>query len=71
MQFATRGNAFDGDDVGALGLCRKDRAGLYRLAVHVDGAGPALGRVATDMRAGQAEILTKEMNEKGASLDLA
>ena len=63
------GNAFDGDDARALRLHREHVAALHRLAVHVDGAGAALGGVAADVRAGQAQMVADEVDEQRARLD--
>src|SRR5579884_360717 len=52
VQPARRRQALDGQDVRALGLNGEDGARLHRPAIHVDGAGAALGGVTADMRAG-------------------
>src|SRR5580704_5870283 len=64
-------NPLDGDDRGAVGLHREDGAGLHRLAVEIDGAGAAMGRLAADMRPGKAEMLAQEVDQKGSRLDQA
>src|SRR4029077_18521807 len=42
--------ALDRRDLGAIGLDGEDRSGLHAVAVHLDGARPAVARVATEMR---------------------
>src|SRR5262249_14059423 len=55
VQFAVAPEAFDGGDLTSLGLPGENRAALRRPAVDEDRAGPALARVAADVRACQAE----------------
>ena len=54
VQVALGADALDRRDLGAVGLDGEHRAALHRLAVEVDGAGAAVGRVAADVRARQA-----------------
>src|SRR5512144_1676335 len=56
------GHAFDGADVGAGRLHREHGARLHRSAVEVDGAGSAMAGVAADMRAGEIELLSQEVD---------
>ena len=50
--------------VAPVGLGGKDGAGLHRLAVHVDRAGPAMRGFAADMRAGDVQLLAQHMDQK-------
>jgi hypothetical protein len=43
-------------------------AGLHCLAVNMDDAAAALGGVAADMRAGEAQLVAQEFGEQGARL---
>jgi hypothetical protein len=63
-------HAFDGKDLAAFSLYRKDGAGLDGLAVEIDGAGTAMGGVAADMRTGQAQMLAQEVDQQRARFDL-
>ncbi len=45
-------------------------AGLDRLAVEMDDAAAALRRVATDMGAGEFEMIAQEFGEQGTGFDL-
>jgi hypothetical protein len=49
---------------GPVGLRHEDGAGLHRLAVHVDRAGPAMAGLAADMRAGQVQPLAQRVDQK-------
>src|SRR5713226_5861566 len=60
----------DGRDLRAVGLHRKQGAGLYRQAVHQHGASAAVCCVATDVRAGKVTCLAQELNQQHARLDL-
>jgi hypothetical protein len=60
----------DRRDLTAIGLDREDRARLHRVAVEMDGAGAAVGRVTTDVRPGQAELVAQRMHEQHSRLDL-
>src|SRR3954447_5848509 len=64
-------DGFDREDVGPLRPHRYDRAALDRLPVHVSCAGAALGGVAADVRAGEAQVLADESDEERALLDLS
>ena len=57
-------------DLAAVGLDGEHRAGLHRLAVEQDGAGAAVGGVAADVGAGQAQVLAQEVDQQQARLDL-
>ena len=71
MQLTVRREALDRRDRGAVGLDREDRAGLRAPAVDEDGAGAALTGVAPDVRAGQAQVLAEEVDEKHARVDVS
>ena len=66
---AVRRQALDGDDIiqGLDGSERQD-AGAYRIAINVDGTGPALADPATVFRAGQAKLFTQDPKERGRSI---
>ena len=67
MQRAVRrGNAFDGGDLRPIGLTDEHGAGFHRLAVDIDGAGAAMARLATDMRAGEFQMLPEKMDQECA-----
>ncbi|MGY4282914.1 hypothetical protein ACVWXO_002134 [Bradyrhizobium sp. LM2.7] len=70
VQLVAPGDAFDGGDVGAVGLSRQHRAGFHRLAVHVHDAGTALAGVAADMGPGEVEVIAQELDQQGAVLDV-
>ena len=53
--------AFDGGDGGALHLAERRQAGAYRLSVQQHGACTAVASVASDLRAGQAQILAEHL----------
>jgi hypothetical protein len=69
MQRAVFGEAFNGGDLRAVRLGREDIAGFDCAAVEVDGACAALGRIAADVRAGEPELIAKELHKQGAGLD--
>jgi len=54
----------------ALGLEGERRAGLHGDAVEVDDAGPALRGVAADVRAGQPQVLTQELDQECSGVDI-
>ena len=63
------GHALDGENVCARGLDREHGAGFDRPAVDIDRAGAAMGGVAADMRAGEAEVLAQVVDEQRPRLD--
>ena len=63
------GHTLDGGDRRAFGLHRQDVAAFDHPTVEMDGAGTALGSVATDMGAGQAQHIANEIDQQGALLD--
>jgi hypothetical protein len=70
MQLPIAREALDRGDVGTVGLNRENGAGLHCYAVHVDGARTALAGVTTDVRAGEGQSVTQEVDEEGARLDV-
>ena len=58
------GQALDREDVGTIGLHREHRAALHRLAVDMHGARPARRCVATDVCAGETEVLTQVLDQQ-------
>ena len=56
MQLAIAGEAFDGGDVGTLGLHREHSAGLHRNTADMHDTSAALAGVTTDMRPGKADM---------------
>src|SRR5262245_17671626 len=63
--------SLNGHDGRSLTLQRKHRARLHGQAVHVHDTRTALGRIAADVRAGQAEPLPEETDEQRSPFDLA
>src|SRR5262249_54236829 len=70
MQLAVLGQPFDRHDLGAVALDGEERARLHRLTVHDDGARAALARVATDVGAGEPDVLADVVDEQEAGLHL-
>src|SRR6056297_2298435 len=58
----------DGGDLGPFSFARKDRTGLYRLAIHMHETGAALAGVASPMGAGETQIFPPEVNKKRPAL---
>ena len=70
VQFVAPGDTFDRGDAGARGLSRQHGTGFHCPAVDMDDAGTALAGVAADMRAGQVQLFTQKMDEKGSVLNI-
>src|ERR1041385_5822966 len=70
MQLLAFGDAFDGGDIGAVGLPDQHGAGFHRAAVDMHHTGAALAGVAADMGAGQAEMVAQQMDEERPVLDV-
>src|SRR5439155_20898106 len=70
MQVAVAGEALDRRDLEAVGLDSQHGARLDRLAFEQHRARAARGRVAADVRARQAELLSQEVDEQLPRLDL-
>ena len=71
VQLVALGDAFDGGDVGAVGLSDQHGAGFHRPAIDMDDAGAALAGVASDMRAGESEMVAQEMDKQRSVFDIA
>ena len=70
MQLVVGRQPLDGHDVLAVGLDGEHGAGLHRLAVEMDGAGPAGRGVAADVGPGQPHRLPDVMDEEQPGLDV-
>ena len=70
MQRALLAHSLDRLDLGAVRLDGEQRARLDRLTVEVDRARAAVGRVAADVRAGEAERFTQEVDQEQAGFDV-
>ena len=70
MQRALLAHSLDRLDLGAVRLDGEQRAGLDRLTVEMHGARAAVGRVAADVRAGEAERFTQEVDQEQAGFDV-
>jgi len=69
VEVAIGGEAFDGDDVAAVGLDREHGAAFDDFAVKGDGACAADGRLAADVGAGEAGDFAKVVDEEHARFD--
>ena len=56
MQLAVLFETFDGSYLASVGLNGERGARLDRAPVHHDGAGAAMARIATDVRAGEPQM---------------
>jgi hypothetical protein len=63
--------AFDRIDRRSVRLNGQDRARLHGSAVEVDSARAALGRVAADMRASDAEVIAQKVHKQPPRLNLS
>jgi hypothetical protein len=70
VQLAALLEPLDGHHLAPVRLHGEDGARLHRLAVEEHGAGAAVGRVAADVRAGEAQVLANEMDEQQPRLHL-
>src|SRR5687767_11140866 len=70
VELAVLLESLDGLDLVAGGHRGEHRARLDRLAVHQDGADPAVARVAAPVGPGQAECVAQEVDEQQARLDV-
>src|SRR5262249_52689925 len=57
-------------DLGALALQSERRAGFGCDAVNMNNAGPALGRIASNVRTGQPQVFAQELHQQGARFDV-
>src|SRR5690606_28806312 len=71
MESVAPGQPLDRGDLGALGLHRKQRAGLHTATVEQHCAASALARIAADLRARQAHRVAQEVDQQDTRLDLA
>src|SRR2546428_9737445 len=71
MQVAVLFQALHRHDFLVAGLDCEHRARLHRSAVHKDGAGAAVGRVAPDMGAGQPQHVPDQVDQQEARLDVS
>ena len=69
VQFVAFGNAFDGGDIGAVGLTDQHGAGFDRAAVDMDDTGTALAGVTADMGAGQIQMIAQQMDQQRSVLE--
>jgi len=61
---------FDRNDIVAMGLNRQHRATLHGTAIEQYTACPTLAGIAPDMNARQPQVLTQEVHQQHARLDL-
>src|SRR5207249_4289749 len=71
MQLTVLFHALNRHDFLVAGLDGEHRARLHRSAVHEDGAGAAVGRVAPDMGAGQPQHVPDQVDQQEARLDVS
>src|SRR5277367_4142399 len=65
----TLGKALDGSEFCARRLQRRNKAAVYQLAVHQNGAGPALALATTFLRAGQPELMPQNVQQPLHGID--
>src|SRR5438552_5005217 len=63
MELAIGLEAFDRPQFSTVCLHCEDRAGFHRLAIEQDRASSAVRRIAANMRSGEAEVLSEEMDQ--------
>src|SRR5207248_6865083 len=68
MKLAVLGQPLDRHELGAVALHGEEVARLHRLAVHEDGAGTALARVAADVGAGEPHRLADVVHQQKSRL---
>ena len=71
VQSAVFGQAFNGGYMGAIGLYCQGGAGLYCLPIYEYGASSTATGIAPDVRASEAECLSKVIHQQLPRLDLA
>jgi hypothetical protein len=64
------GEAFDGEDVVSLGFEGGKDAGVDGLAIDEDGADAALGFVAADFGAGEAQVVAEHFGQEAGLGDV-
>jgi hypothetical protein len=70
VQIVRTADAFQGDNLGAIGLSCQQRASLHSLAVHMNHTGSALRGVAAHMGSGQTAHVPDEPDQKRAVLHI-
>ena len=70
MEVARAPEPFDRQDLVAFMHHREAEAAVDAPPVHEDGAGAALAVVATLLRAGQADMLSKGIEQRGADVEI-
>ena len=70
VHLATLRQSFDGDDITTVGLHGEHGAALHGFTVHMHGARAATGSVATDIGAGETEVLSDVLHQQSAWLDV-
>ena len=70
MHRAIGRQTLDGHNLRTLRLHGEDGAGLDRVAVDEHGARATLPGIATDVRAGQREVIADEIDEQRARIDI-
>ena len=70
MQLPALGQTLDRDDLRALTAQREGGTRFHRRSVDMHDTGAALARVATHMRAGQPQLVTKKLHQQSAAIDL-
>jgi hypothetical protein len=71
MEFLSLCQTFDGQNIGAIGLDRKHRAGFHRSLIKHHRARPADTGFAADVSARQSDDIPQKMNQQKPRLDLA
>ena len=71
VQLVTLSQALDSGDVRSLAGQRQYRAGFNTRVVQMHGATAALGGIATDVGAGESEMLAQELHKQRAAFNLA
>jgi hypothetical protein len=68
VQLTSLFQTLDGLDLAPVGLNGQKRAGLDGNTIDDDGARPAIGRVAADVRAGQIQHVAQQVHQQQARL---
>src|SRR5678815_861843 len=71
MEFPVTSHAFDGDDVGAIGLDCEHRARLYREPIRKHRACAANAGFAADVSSGELRDITDEVCQQKARFNVA
>ena len=71
MEFAVIGHAFDGANLATIRLHGKYGTGFHRPAIQKDRAGTAVCGVAANMRSGERQDVTDEMDQEKPRLYLS